>query len=200
MKVKEILEPLIKRENRTTYKVRLEDGMGIWKQGDTNSHNELRAYLVSQYLGLEMVPATELCGDGHLQRFIKGERLEKYNGEFPLAELQKLAVFDLAININDRWQGNYLIDKNGKVWAHDNGDSFHGYQCLSPSITFLLCPWLEETKLWVKWILSKDYTVLINDASTQHAIDYNLKVLEGGLNGQQNPGTDRQISYRKMWT
>jgi len=200
MKIKEILEPLIVRENRVTYKVLLEDGMGIWKKGDTNSENEVKAYKVSEFLGLNMVPETEVFGAGHIQRFIEGERLEKYNGEFPLAELQKLAVFDLVININDRWQGNYLIDKDGRVWAHDNGDSFHGYQCLSPSITFLLCPWVPNTIELVEWLLKEDYPALINDASTEHAIDYNLKVLRGGLNGQTYPGTDRQISYRKMWT
>lgn len=95
---------------------------------------EVAAYLVSESLGWQIVPETVIRHDGPLgagsvQRFIEADFSEHY---FTLLEddtyhpaLRRIAAFDLVINSADRKSGHCLIDGDKKIWAIDNGLSFH---------------------------------------------------------------------------
>jgi uncharacterized repeat protein (TIGR03843 family) len=90
------------------------------------------AYLVSEALGLHMVPETVYrrrapIGPGSLQRFIEHDPDYHY---FNLSEedhqrLRPVAVFDLVINNADRKGGHILFDADGRIWLIDHGICFH---------------------------------------------------------------------------
>lgn len=95
---------------------------------------EIAAYELSAWLGWDLVPATVLrpdapMGAGSLQRFIDADFEEHY---FTLFEdesfhdqLRRLCLFDLLANNTDRKGGHLLLDADDKIWAIDNGLSFH---------------------------------------------------------------------------
>ncbi|MGD0743374.1 MAG: SCO1664 family protein [Acidimicrobiales bacterium] len=95
---------------------------------------EIAAFELDQVLGLGVVPTTVLRGDaplgeGSLQRFIEADFTEHYFSLRQLDQhretLQVIAGFDLLANNADRKGGHLLIDHAGRVWAIDNGLSFH---------------------------------------------------------------------------
>jgi uncharacterized repeat protein (TIGR03843 family) len=95
---------------------------------------ELAAYRVSEALGWHLVPETVVrpdapLGEGSLQRFIAADFSAHYftllEHEEHHAALVRIAVFDMVINSADRKSGHCLIDNDGRIWAIDNGLSFH---------------------------------------------------------------------------
>ncbi len=96
-------------------------------------HREVAAYECARLLGWDLVPPTVECvgphGEGSLQLFIEHDPEEHY---FVLREdralwlqLVRLAVFDLVANNADRKGGHVLRDTSGRLWAIDNGLTFH---------------------------------------------------------------------------
>ena len=95
---------------------------------------EAAAWELSELLGWGLVPETVLrqdapLGPGSLQLFIDADFSEHY---FTLLEnpahhdqLRVIAVFDLLLNNADRKSGHCLLDREGHIWAIDNGLSFH---------------------------------------------------------------------------
>jgi uncharacterized repeat protein (TIGR03843 family) len=95
---------------------------------------EAAAWELSEILGWGVVPETLLrpdapLGPGSLQRFVDADFSEHY---FTLMEnpahhdrLRVIAVFDLLLNNADRKSGHCLLDGDGRIWAIDNGLSFH---------------------------------------------------------------------------
>ena len=94
---------------------------------------EQAAYELSTALGWELVPPTVVrngpFGEGSFQWFIDADFSEHY---FTLRErrehddaLRRLCVFDLVANSADRKGGHCLVDRDGHIWAIDNGLSFH---------------------------------------------------------------------------
>ncbi len=95
---------------------------------------ELAAYELSAWLGWHLVPATVLrrdapLGPGSLQRFVEADFEAHY---FTLYEdpdfhdqLRTVCLFDLLANNTDRKGGHCLLDADGRIWAIDNGLSFH---------------------------------------------------------------------------
>ena len=95
---------------------------------------EAAAWELSEMLGWGVVPETVLrqdapLGPGSLQRFVDADFSEHY---FTLMEnpahhdqLRVIAVFDLLLNNADRKSGHCLLDGEGRIWAIDNGLSFH---------------------------------------------------------------------------
>ncbi|HET6811807.1 MAG TPA: SCO1664 family protein [Acidimicrobiales bacterium] len=95
---------------------------------------EAAAWELSEILGWSVVPETLLrqdapLGPGSLQRFVDADFSEHY---FTLMEnpthhdqLRVIAVFDLLLNNADRKSGHCLLDADGRIWAIDNGLSFH---------------------------------------------------------------------------
>jgi len=100
---------------------------------------ERAAYLISDALGWNLVPATVIRdgehGIGSVQRFIPHDPNEHYftfENEVDLAEqLQKITLFDLLINNADRKGGHILLQspvqdgEKRRLWAIDHGVCFH---------------------------------------------------------------------------
>jgi uncharacterized repeat protein (TIGR03843 family) len=96
------------------------------------AHREVAAYLVSEALGLHMVPETVYrrkapVGPGSLQRFI--EHNPEYHffnfSEEDRQRLRPVALFDLVINNADRKGGHILFDAEDHLWLIDHGICFH---------------------------------------------------------------------------
>ena len=96
------------------------------------AHREAAAYLVSEALGLHMVPETIYrrrapVGAGSLQRFIEHNPEYHYFNfsEQDRQRLRPVAVFDLLINNADRKGGHVLFDADDHIWLIDHGICFH---------------------------------------------------------------------------
>lgn len=94
---------------------------------------EVAAFVVSEYLGWEIVPPTVLrdgpMGDGSVQLFVPHDPSEHY---FVLVEdathhpaLARMAVFDLLVNNADRKGSHVLRGDDGRLWGVDHGVTFH---------------------------------------------------------------------------
>jgi uncharacterized repeat protein (TIGR03843 family) len=99
---------------------------------DTLPAREAATYLVSEALGWGFVPATVVrpngpLGSGSIQAFVNHDPAMHY---FTLTEsrpeeFKRLALFDLLTNNADRKSGHCLLGSDGRVWAIDNGLTFH---------------------------------------------------------------------------
>lgn len=94
---------------------------------------EIAAYVVSEHLGLHVVPPTierdGPYGIGSLQLFIEARFDEHYFTLFERQEelhdqFRRIAVFDIVANNTDRKSGHCLIDDEDRIWAIDNGLCF----------------------------------------------------------------------------
>jgi uncharacterized repeat protein (TIGR03843 family) len=96
---------------------------------------EVAAYELSEALGWGLVPVTVRrfddapLGEGSLQAFIDADFEHHY---FTLLEdkryrgqLQQICVFDLLANSTDRKGGHILLGPDHRLYAVDNGLSFH---------------------------------------------------------------------------
>jgi uncharacterized repeat protein (TIGR03843 family) len=95
---------------------------------------EVASYELSDALGWDIVPLTVArdeapLGEGSMQQFVDADFAQHY---FTLAEeeqhqdaFQKVCVFDILSNNTDRKSGHLLLDRDGHIWAIDNGLSFH---------------------------------------------------------------------------
>ena len=94
---------------------------------------EVAAYLLSEAMGLGIVPPTVVrdgpLGDGSLQWFVDADHQQHY---FTLYEnrpdlheaMQEFAVFDFVANNTDRKSGHILIDGHDRLWGIDHGVCF----------------------------------------------------------------------------
>lgn len=94
---------------------------------------EIAAYVVSEHLGLHVVPPTVErdgpYGIGSVQLFIEARFDEHYFTLFERHEhlhdqFRRIAVFDIVANNTDRKSGHCLIDDDDRIWAIDNGLCF----------------------------------------------------------------------------
>jgi uncharacterized repeat protein (TIGR03843 family) len=95
---------------------------------------ELAAYELSAWLGWHLVPATVMrrdapLGPGSLQRFVEADfeahYFTLYEDDATHDQLRRVCLFDLLANNTDRKSGHCLLDTEGRIWAIDNGLSFH---------------------------------------------------------------------------
>ena len=100
---------------------------GLWRR-------EVASCMLSDHLGLGLVPPTVQrddgpAGVGSLQVFVPARFEEHYFTLRDRDELQptlrRLCAFDLVANSADRKGGHCLIDPAGRIWAIDNGLTFH---------------------------------------------------------------------------
>jgi uncharacterized repeat protein (TIGR03843 family) len=137
--------------SNATFLVRLDgaDGMAIYKPGRGERplwdfapglyRREVAAYVLSEALGLGVVPPTVVrpdapLGEGSLQWFVNADFAEHYfslYGERPDLhdQLRAIAVFDAIANNTDRKSGHCLLEvaanaDGDQVWAIDNGLCF----------------------------------------------------------------------------
>lgn len=99
----------------------------LWKR-------EVASYELSAQLGVDLVPTTVArvaapIGRGSVQAFVPASFAEHY---FTIRErpelgetLRTLCAFDLVANSADRKGGHCLIDADDRIWAIDNGLTFH---------------------------------------------------------------------------
>jgi uncharacterized repeat protein (TIGR03843 family) len=96
---------------------------------------EVAAYELSAWLGWDIVPETVLREDdlpfgvGSLQRFVPFDVEEHYftlvEDDHRHAALRTICAFDLVANSADRKGGHCLAGDDGRLWAVDNGLTFH---------------------------------------------------------------------------
>jgi uncharacterized repeat protein (TIGR03843 family) len=108
----------------------------LWDFPAGLDRREVAAYELSAWLGWDIVPETVLrtdadlpFGTGSLQRFVPFDVDEHY---FTLLEdparhgvLRTICCFDLLANSADRKGGHCLVGEDDRVWAVDNGLTFH---------------------------------------------------------------------------
>jgi uncharacterized repeat protein (TIGR03843 family) len=105
----------------------------LWDFPSGLHRREVATYELSRQLGWDLVPPTiersGPLGVGSLQLFVPTDYDEHY---FTIAEagthiepLQRLCVLDIVANSTDRKGGHCLVDTDGRVWAIDNGLTFH---------------------------------------------------------------------------
>lgn len=99
----------------------------------TLCQREVAAFVVSEFLGWEVVPPTVLrdgpMGAGSVQLFVPHDPAQHY---FVLvqdarhqAALARMALFDLLVNNADRKGGHVLLAEDGHLWGVDHGLTFH---------------------------------------------------------------------------
>lgn len=94
---------------------------------------EIAAYLLSEALGWGLVPLTVPrdgpLGEGSLQLFIPADFEQHYFTLYERPEhhdgLRRICAFDLLANNADRKSGHCLLGPDGRIYAVDNGLSFH---------------------------------------------------------------------------
>lgn len=99
----------------------------------TLGKREVAAYLMSRFLGWDLVPPTLYrkkvlpLGPGMLQVFIEHNPQYHYFNftDTDKNRLQVVAVFDLLINNADRKGSHVLIGTDNHLWCIDHGVSFH---------------------------------------------------------------------------
>ncbi len=100
---------------------------GLWRR-------EVATYELSAYMGLDLVPPTVAklsapFGRGSLQAFVPARFEQHYftmRDDPELAQpLRALCAFDLVANSADRKSGHCLVDGANRLWAIDNGLTFH---------------------------------------------------------------------------
>ncbi len=106
----------------------------LWDFPDGLWRREVAAAVLSDALGWDLVPPTVArqdgpLGEGSLQALVEARYEEHY---FTLRErpdlattLRRLCAFDLLANSTDRKGGHVLLDEDDRVWAIDNGLTFH---------------------------------------------------------------------------
>jgi len=94
---------------------------------------EVAAYRLSEALGWALVPPTILregpLGPGSLQLFIQADFEQHYltllEREELRAQLMRICLFDLLANNADRKSGHCLLGPGDRIYAIDNGLTFH---------------------------------------------------------------------------
>lgn len=105
----------------------------LWDFEPGLHRREIAAYLLSQAMGIGMVPPTVLregpLGEGSLQHFIDADIEQHYFTIFEQREdlhdqLRAMCVFDIVANNTDRKAGHCLLGLDDKVWGIDHGVCF----------------------------------------------------------------------------
>lgn len=106
----------------------------LWDFPEALWKREVAAFELSEQLGFGLVPTTVArhaapMGPGSVQAFVPAQFSEHYftirEREELGAPLRRLCAFDLVANSADRKGGHCLIDLAGRIWAIDNGLTFH---------------------------------------------------------------------------
>lgn len=108
----------------------------LWDFPDGLWMREVATWELSEVLGFSLVPPTvgreeAPMGAGSLQAFVPARFEEHYftlrdlDDPTLIDDLRRLCVLDLVANATDRKGGHCLIDDDDRLWAIDNGLSFH---------------------------------------------------------------------------
>ena len=107
----------------------------LWDFPPGLHERELATFAMSEALGFGLVPPTVVRDDapldtGSLQLFVPSHVEHHYftireAGTDHDDELRRLAALDVVVNNTDRKSGHCLLGKDGRIWAIDNGLTFH---------------------------------------------------------------------------
>lgn len=149
----------------------------LWDFEPGLHRREIAAYLLSQAMGVNMVPPTVLregpLGEGSLQHFIDADVEQHYFTIFEQREdlhdqLRAMCVFDLVANNTDRKAGHCLLGLDDKVWGIDHGVCFSadfklrtviwefGGEPLPDHLRAAIEPLIETVPLNIATLLSSD--------------------------------------------
>ena len=94
---------------------------------------ELAAFLLSEAMGIELVPPTVIrdgpLGEGSMQWFVEADHQQHYFTIYEAREdlrdvMREVALFDILANNTDRKSGHVLIDGDDHIWGIDHGLCF----------------------------------------------------------------------------
>lgn len=149
----------------------------LWDFEPGLHRREIAAYLLSQAMGINMVPPTVLregpLGEGSLQYFIDADVEQHYFTIFEQREdlhdqLRAMCVFDIVANNTDRKAGHCLLGLDDKVWGIDHGVCFSadfklrtviwefGGEPLPDHLRAAIEPLIETVPLNIATLLSSD--------------------------------------------
>jgi hypothetical protein len=135
---------------------------------------EYAAYLLSRWLGWNLVPPTVLRdgphGPGSLQLYVEPSSDELDERTFwgsPSPELERMVMFDHLANNADRKIGHCLLDIHGRIWGIDHGLTFN----VDPKLRTVLWQFSGEP-------ISDD---IIADLSRLDACDDEIDLLFAGI-------------------
>lgn len=149
----------------------------LWDFEPGLHRREIAAYLLSQAMGINMVPPTVLregpLGEGSLQHFIDADVEQHYFTIFEQREdlhdqLRAICVFDIVANNTDRKAGHCLLGLDDKVWGIDHGVCFSadfklrtviwefGGEPLPDHLRAAIEPLIETVPLNIATLLSSD--------------------------------------------
>ena len=125
----------------------------LWDFPDgTLADREYAAYLISDYLALNVVPLTILrdgpYGFGMVQEWIDIDEAVDLASYFSqdIPELRRMAFFDAIINNTDRKIGHLLPNLDGQLFGCDHGVTFHE----EDKLRTVLWQWAGESLLPVE--------------------------------------------------
>jgi uncharacterized repeat protein (TIGR03843 family) len=165
----------------------------LWDFPSGLHRREVATYELSHQLGWDLVPPTVErdgpLGIGSLQLFVPTDYDEHY---FTIAEagshvdlLQRLCVLDIVANSTDRKGGHCLVDTEGRVWAIDNGLTFHQ----EFKLRTVIWEWageavpqaiLDDVLALVEGGLSDDLTALLDPLEREATLTRARAVLNAG--------------------
>jgi uncharacterized repeat protein (TIGR03843 family) len=149
----------------------------LWDFEPGLHRREIAAYLLSQAMGINIVPPTVLregpLGEGSLQHFIDADVEQHYFTIFEQREdlhdqLRAMCVFDIVANNTDRKAGHCLLGLDDKVWGIDHGVCFaadfklrtviweFGGEPLPDHLRAAIEPLIETVPLNIATLLSSD--------------------------------------------
>jgi uncharacterized repeat protein (TIGR03843 family) len=149
----------------------------LWDFEPGLHRREIAAYMLSQAMGISMVPPTVLregpLGEGSLQHFIDADVEQHYFTIFEQREdlhdqLRAMCVFDIVANNTDRKAGHCLLGLDDKVWGIDHGVCFaadfklrtviweFGGEPLPDHLRAAIEPLIETIPLNIATLLSSD--------------------------------------------
>jgi uncharacterized repeat protein (TIGR03843 family) len=149
----------------------------LWDFEPGLHRREIAAYLLSQAMGINMVPPTVLregpLGEGSLQHFIDADVEQHYFTIFEQREdlhdqLRAVCVFDIVANNTDRKAGHCLLGLDDKVWGIDHGVCFaadfklrtviweFGGEPIPDDLRAAIEPLIETVPLNIATLLSSD--------------------------------------------
>jgi uncharacterized repeat protein (TIGR03843 family) len=177
----------------------------LWDFEPGLHRREVAAYLLSEAMGLDLVPPTVLrdgpLGEGSMQWYVDADHEQHY---FTLVEsrpdlheqLKAFAVFDVVANNTDRKSGHILIDGDDHLWGIDHGLCFaadfklrtvvweFGGQPITDEILRAVAPLAECVPLQIATLLNDDEVAAISERA-QWLVDH--AVLPVDQSGRRYP-------------
>lgn len=105
----------------------------LWDFEPGLHRRELAAYLLSEAMGMDLVPPTIIRhgphGEGSMQWFVEADHQQHYFTIYEAREdlhdvMREVALFDILANNTDRKSGHVLIDGDDHIWGIDHGLCF----------------------------------------------------------------------------